>query len=205
MQVIDSRFVPALDDWVEEHVFRGPIWDFSREGPVVHLVAEGGEKNASGSIRHPDEWPARSKATDVISALLRRAGAEASDLRIPKLKATLPRTVTVGVKVGKPPKDGKKDNRKTVQRLKVKNEDTYWHEAEQIADSIDKDLYADNHGKLVLTGKKARPEFRIEAVVAAGPGDGEARRRRRAHQPVARPWPGPEGPQEGRARPGPTP
>lgn len=180
VQVVDSRFVPELDEWVEEPIFRGPIWDFERDESVVRLVAEGAEKNAQGSVRQADWWPAKTKATTVIKALLRRAGAEPRDLGIPNLKATLPRSVTVGVRLGKPPKDDKKkDTRPRRQRLLVSREDTYWETAKDLAESLDRDLYADNRGKFVLRHPRSRPTIHLTERTLLAPitekrgGDGE--------------------------------
>lgn len=174
IRVIDSRFVPSgtdpktgawveMDEWVEDPVFTGPLWDFERTGPVVRLVAEGSEMEAMGSIRHADFWPARSKATHVITELLKRAGANDGDLRIPNLKATLPRSVTVGVRLGKDRNKRKKGYQgPKAQRLKVDREDSYFAAAEPIAEALDRDLYADGRGHFVLQSPKSRPTLRFE-------------------------------------------
>ena len=163
VQVIDSRYIPDLDDWVEEVVFRGPLWDFERTGPVVSLTAEGPEKLAQGSIRRADWWPAKTRTTVALKTLLRRAGAQPRHLRIPNLKRTLPRSVTVGVKLGKPPKDDKKkDARPKRQRLLVDREDTYWDVAANLAQSLDRDFYADNRGRFVLAHRRTRPTIRLD-------------------------------------------
>lgn len=169
VRVIDSRFVPELDDWVEEPVFRGPLWDFERTGPVVSLVAEGPEKNAQGSIRRAEWWPARTRATKVIRELLTAAGAEGRDLRIPNLKRRLPRQVTVGVRLGKRDKDTKKDRRPKVQRLLVNREDTYWSVAEEVADSLDRDFFGDNRGRFVVAAKRSRPTIRLTRRTIVSP------------------------------------
>lgn len=168
VQVTELTFVPALNDWVSEDKFRGPMWNFDRNGPAVKLVAVGAEKGAEGSFRRARTWPAKSKATDVIRQLLLMAGARRADLVIPDLKATLPRAVTVGVRVGKRrdtngKKDGKgKDNRRKAQILKVDREDTYWSEAEKIAEALGRDLYADASGKFRLSAPKNRPTLRLD-------------------------------------------
>lgn len=161
VRVIDGRFVPALDEWVEEPVFHGPLWDFQRSGSGVHLVAEGPEMNAMGSVRQADHWPAKTRATVVLKNLLRAAGAEASDLRIPTLRATLPRDVTVGVKLGKDNKKTKKDERRKVRQFRVSRDDAYWTEAAEIAEALDRDLFGDNVGRFVLRKPKTRPSVRL--------------------------------------------
>ena len=169
VQIVDSRFIPDLDDWVEEPVFRGPLWDFERNGPVVSLVAEGPEMNAQGSIRRADWWPAKSKATKVIVELLKLAGAESRDLRVPPLKRRLPRSVTVGVRLGKADKDAKKDKRPKVQRLRVDREGTYWSVAAEIAASLDRDFFADNRGRFVLAAPRTRPTLTLSRRTILSP------------------------------------
>ena len=80
---------------------------------------------------------------------------------MPDLKARLPRRLTVGVKVGKDNKKTDKDERRTVQRFKVNNEDTYWGAASEAAESISRDLFADGSGRLVLASPKTRPTYRV--------------------------------------------
>ncbi len=174
IQILDYRYVPALGDWVEKPSFRGPIWSFSRQGPVVSLNAEGSEKNAQGSIRKVDWWPAKTRATVVLTAFLRLAGARGVDLLVPSLKQTLPRRVTVGVKIGKPPKGDKKDTRRVTQRLKVDREDTYWQQALQIAQALGRDLYADARGRFILARRSQRPTITLTDRDILGPVTQEA-------------------------------
>lgn len=176
IQVIDSRFVADLDDWVDEHVFTGMLWDFERQGDVVRLRAEGAEINAAGSIRAAGWWPARTRATNVLRYLLAAAGAEAKDRSIPNLRKTLPRDVTVGVKRGSK-KDGDKRGPKK-RRLQVSREDTYWGAAVPVADAIDRDLFTDGRGKFLLRPKVSKPQHRFSnrtlvAPVVEKPGSDE--------------------------------
>lgn len=161
-QIVDSRFVPALNGWVDDTVHTGPIWDFERNGAAVRMVVEGFEKLAEGSIREADHWPAKTKATDVLKALLKRAGAQAADMRIPDMKATLPRDVTVGVRPGKAKDDdGKKSKRPKRQVYKVSQEDTYFTEAESIAEALDRDLFTSGDGKFIMAAPRTRPSIRL--------------------------------------------
>lgn len=171
VQVMDSRFVPELDDWVEEVAFTGPVWDWEREGAVIRMVAEGPEVNALGSIAKADTWPGGARATTVIRALLSRAGATRSDMAIPNLKRTLPRSVTVGVKRGKGKKGkrGKKKERRGPQRFNVDHSDTYWGEAESIAEAIDRDLFAAASGRFRLAHPSNRPRVRLSPGVLLSP------------------------------------
>lgn len=173
--ITDSRFVPDLDDWVSRVTFTGMLWDFERTGPVVALTAEGPEIYAMGSVRNDEEsrgdWPARTLAHRVVRELLRAAGAQPRDLRIPALKATLPRDVTVGVKRGR--KGGKKDReeRRGPKRrvLRVDREATYWDTAEPIAEAIDRDLYGDGAGRFVLAPAPSRPTLEVTTSMLTSP------------------------------------
>lgn len=167
VKVLDSRFVPALDDWVETVAFTGPLWAFEREGAQVRITAEGPEMNAMGSVRRADVWPGGARATKVIRQLLERAGAQQTDLRIPNLKRTLPRSVTVGVRAGKrQDENGKKkglgkDKRRKRYSLSVDRKDTYWGEAESIAQALNRDLFANAAGEFVLRHPARRPAVRL--------------------------------------------
>ena len=156
VRVTDSRFVPDLDDWVDRVVFTGVVWTFSREGAVVSIVAEGPEINAMGTIRNPQTYKEKTPATTVIRGLLKAAGAVR--LRIPSLSRKLPRDVTVGVRRGK--KDDKKKHQRPRRReLRTSREDTYWGEAEPIAEAIDRDLYATGRGAFVLEPPPTKPSL----------------------------------------------
>lgn len=160
VRVTDSRFVVALDDWVDAVVFTGPVWEFDRQGPEVRLVVEGPEVEAQGSIRTPDTWQAKTLATTALRRLLDRAGVA---WRIPRLKRKLPRDVTVSVKVGRDRnrrRRGFQGRRKRF--LRVGRDDTYWAEAEAIAEALDRDLYGHADGALVLASKRSRPSHRLE-------------------------------------------
>jgi hypothetical protein len=130
---------------------------------LVSLVVEGPEMEALGSVKRGDSWRAKTPATRVIREMLERAGANARDLRIPRLKAKLPRDVTVGVRVGedrRPNEEGFQGRR--VQKLKINREDSWWGPPSQIADAIDRDLFGDGSGVLVLASRKSRPTHKLE-------------------------------------------
>lgn len=170
LRVVDARFVPALDEWVEEIVFTGPVWNYQRTGDVVHLVAEGSELLAMGSVRNPDTWPAKTKATKVIRELLSAAGAEGRDMVIPNLSAKLPREVTIGVRRGK--KKGRDDDKKKGpkrQIFRATDEETYWPLAERIVEALDRDLFADSRGRFVMAGRRNRPTVRFDERTLLGP------------------------------------
>lgn len=162
-RVVDARFIPSLDDWVECTVFTGPIWDFERTGPVVSLVAQGSERLAMGSVRRVFSRPRKSKATAVVRDLLKATGAPDRGLKIPGLPARLPGQVTVGVRKGeRRDTNGKKkgmgkDKRPKVQVLKGNRSDTYWAKAVAIVHSLNRDLFSDGRGHFVMATPASRP------------------------------------------------
>lgn len=162
IRVIDARFVPALDDWVEHTAFTGPIWDYARAGAVVDLIAQGSERLAMGSVRHIIDEPRKTRATAVVKKLLRATGVPDSALRVPTLRASLPERVTVGVRRGKrlpddKDKDKKKELPRKVQVYRATNEDSYWHEAARIAGALNRQLYADARGRFIMARSSSRP------------------------------------------------
>lgn len=148
-RVIDCRFIPALDEWVDCTVFTGPLWDFSRKGPIASLTAQGSERLAMGSVRRTYSRERKAKATVVIRDLLNKAGVPKRLQRVPNLKARLPESVTVRVKItdkrkNKPPKISH------VRRLKLNREDTYFDEAAEIAEALDRRLVTDGKGRFIV-------------------------------------------------------
>ena len=93
LRIIDSRRIPALEDWVDATVFTGPIWNFNRNGAEVQLVAHGKEKLAMGARWSPREFKKKSQKTDAIRTLARDTGER--HLQIPDLKQTFPAKLTV--------------------------------------------------------------------------------------------------------------
>lgn len=164
LRIVDSRFVPELDEWVDETVFTGPLWDFERQGDVVSLVAQGSERKAMGSVRRVYSAPRKSKATRVIRDLLGEAGAESGDMSIPSLAARIPERVTIGVKRGKDRNKDKAGHQGPKRRVfKATQEDTYWGEASQVAQALDRDLYPDGRGRFLLRSPKTRPSLGLTA------------------------------------------
>ncbi len=160
-QVVDARFVPELDEWVEQVVFTGPLWDFTRSGAQVSLVAQGTERLAMGSVRRVFERPRKAKATIVIRDLLQAAGAVRRLLVIPNLDATLPERVTIGIPRDGKDKDKKKDDKPRRKHYRATNENTYYGEASRIAAALDRLLYADSHGRFVLRSHPARATVKL--------------------------------------------
>lgn len=183
LRVVDSRFIPELDEWVETVSFTGPLWDFERNGPVVSLVAHGSERLGMGSVRRVFHRPRKARATDVIVDLLRAAGANSKDLSIPRLKATLPERVTVGINRGKKKDDDKGDKQKPKRpkrrEFRADSEDSYWPEAERIAHALGRELFPDGRGRFCLRAPMGKPivDFTRSTLLAAvtekRPEDGE--------------------------------
>lgn len=147
--VVDSRFIPELDAWVDCYVFSGPLWDFSRKGPVARLTAQGSERLAMGSVRTTYSRARKAKATSVIRELLDLAGVPRARQRIPSLSVRVPESVTIRVKVttkrkGKPPKITH------VRRLRLTREDTYFSGAAEVAESINRVLVTDGKGRFIV-------------------------------------------------------
>ena len=163
-QIIDARFVPALNDWVEYESHTGPVWTFNRQGPLVSLTIEGPEMEALGSVRKAETRNAKTLATTAVVDFLKAAGFAASNLRIPRRKAKLPRDVTIGVKAGKDQNDrkaGYQGPRRQV--LKVGHDDNYWGEPREIAEALHCDLFGDGSGNIVMAPAKSRPTHRLES------------------------------------------
>lgn len=158
VRVVDSRFIPDLDEWVDCTVFTGPVWDFERSDHVVSLVAQSQERMAMGSVRTVFNRGRKARATAVIRDLLTAAGANKNQIRVPHQQATLPKRITVGVPVRN--KDGKilKDREGDIRRRQTfQARDTYIAEAQRIAAAIDRLLYADPLGRFVKRPHPTRP------------------------------------------------
>jgi hypothetical protein len=171
-RVVDARFVPELDDWVEDVSFTGPLWDFTRQADVVQLTAQGNERKAMGSVRRVFHRRRKAKASAVVRALLTEAGAAAGDLLIPSLNATLPERVTIGVHRGKD-RDKDKAGHQGPKRqvLRATSETTYWAVAKRIAEAIDRDLYVDGRGRFIMAKRKTRPTIKLTSATLLGPVD----------------------------------
>lgn len=186
IRVTDRRFVPDLDEWVDAHAFTGPLWHFTRSGDVVTLTAQGSERLAMGSLREVFHRPRKSKATAVIRDLLSAAGARKRDMQVPSLKARLPESVTVGVNPGRN-RDDDDNNRRRRQNRRPRRrrleasptEDTYFSTADGIAEALNRDIFADGSGVLVVAAAPKKPSVAFHGATMLAPareetgGDGE--------------------------------
>lgn len=171
VRVTDSRFVPALDEWVDAVVFTGPLWDFSRDGAVVSLVAHGAERDAMGSVRRVFTRPRKARASAVIRDLLSAAGARNKDMTVPSLTARLPKSVTIGIDTGKKESEKKKEDRKPLPRfLRARPaEDNYWTTALEIAEALGRDLFADWAGRFRLAAPQRKAPISLSRDVLLAP------------------------------------
>jgi len=131
VQVTDSRYIPALGRWVECPVFTGPVWDYQRTGAQVQLELHGIESQAMGAIWHHMSWPAKTRKVRILRELAAACGL--TRVRIPDLPATTPKRISVG------------------------REATYWQVMQRIAKSMDRDLFCDGAGVLILRRRPKRP------------------------------------------------
>lgn len=179
-RVIDSRFIPGIGtdgEWVDSTVFTGPLWDHSREGVAVTLVAHSCEEQAQGSIRSAMQWAAKTRLVTVARQMLAASGAPASRLVIPSsIRAVLPRRLLVGVfKKRRVDPDGKGPKRRRVRRVRVGSRfvadkgDTYWAEAESVAEAQGRVLYADRRGRYVMQRVPKRTSLNVGPDVLLSP------------------------------------
>lgn len=131
--------VPELGRWISCPVITGPVADFDRDGAAVTIVVEGKEMLAMGNVGSARTYARKRKVTDVIVSLLRGAGEADNKMDIPDLDATLP------------------------ERLTLKRTDTWWTEARKLANAVDRDLFYDARGRVVLRKRKGKPELTIGA------------------------------------------
>lgn len=169
IQLVDSRQIMELDgEWVEEVVQYGPIWDFGRDGPVVHLEVDGTDRLTMGTVRKGHAWLRRTKMTDIIVKLLRAAGSR--DNRIPDLAQRTKVHVHVGVTRkdggddddgdGKGKGKGKRKVRK-VRGFTTHRTDTYLGKATHLATALDRHLYPDAGGTFRLDKPRQRPTHHL--------------------------------------------
>lgn len=171
-QITDARFIPALNDWVEVHVFTGPLWDFNRKGPAVSLTARGIEQLVMGSVRSTYSKPAKTKATQVINDLFGLAGVPKGQRTVPNLNTKLPDAVTVRIKVQYDP-DGKKSTSKLgpsaggsvrlsqYRKITLTREDTYLDSIKQVAGAIGRQVHTTGDGRFVVRKAASKPVLTI--------------------------------------------
>ena len=137
IRVTYSVRVPDLERWVDCEVFTGPIWDFDRNGAVVSIVGHGKERQAMGNKWKPVTYKKKERKTGVIKDLMAETGETA--LAVPNMPATMP------------------------ERLTVTRMDTIWPRVKKIARSMDRQLFYDGRGVLIMRRVPSRPVFTFAA------------------------------------------
>lgn len=119
---VDYRVrVDALGEWVSVPIFSGPVATMTRNGGQVELSCLGKEHLAGGNLWRPMTLRKGMNTVDAIKALLRdRAGEDR--FAFPALNKRLPRTMSLG-------------------RMAVP-----WVAAQQLARSLNRQLYYDGEG-----------------------------------------------------------
>jgi len=143
IRVVDSRFVPGLDDWVDCDVFTGPIWDFERDGAEVSITAHGKERLLMGSRWKARNFAKKSKKTTAIRTLATDAGE--THLNIPDLRYTFPH------------------------RFQVGRMDVPWFKMDRAADSLDRHLFYNGSGKLRLRSYPTKPVLVFNEALLSEP------------------------------------
>lgn len=134
IRVIYCVRVPELERWVDCEVFTGVIWDFDRNGAVVSIVAHGKERQAMGNKWKPVTYRKKEKKTGVIKDLMAECG-ETRLGGVPDLSVTLP------------------------ERLTLTRMDPIWPRVKKIAASMDRQIFYDGRGLLIMRRPPSRPVF----------------------------------------------
>lgn len=136
IRVTYSVRVPALGEWVDCEVFTGIIWDFDRVGAVVSITADGKERQALGNKWKPVTYSKKQKKTFAIKDLMAETGETA--LAVPNMAATMP------------------------ERLTITRMDAIWPRVKKLAASMDRQLFYDGRGVLVMRRLPSRPSFTFD-------------------------------------------
>jgi hypothetical protein len=172
VQVVDSRGIAELEEWIDCDVHTGPIWDFTRTGGECSLTAHGVDRLAMGTVRHPMQWGRHAQKTDVIRELLAAAGATHLG-GIPDRPATTGHRVTAGFayehhKKHHPAEHGHKAFNTRVTSRKPRT-DTYLELAKHISDSMNRHLYANAAGRFILRTHPNRPVLHVNHQLLSDP------------------------------------
>lgn len=144
-----------LDDWVDVPVFTGPVRKLDWSESAATVEAHGKEVFHTEQAFQPFTLRKGMKKTAAIRELLERGGETHFD--IPDRSARLPKSVSVA---------GSEDDKGYGKRLRrarqrardkrtVGGQDTRWDKAQQIADSMNMQLFYDGRGVATL---RARPD-----------------------------------------------
>lgn len=156
LEVIDSRYMPALGRWVDCRVFTGPINDVDPTGYSVRIQADGRDAIADGDAIKSKTWKRKVRKTVVIRDLLTMAGFRKLD--IPNLAETMP--TRISAKGGDPDKGKKK-------RTNIAPGSSRWNLARKVAKSIPKrSLYMNVYGVPVLQRDPKKPCLTLDAITS---------------------------------------
>jgi hypothetical protein len=143
LRIVYSVSVPDLNDWVDCPVFTGVVWDFSRQGAMVNVTAQGLERLALGQAWTGKKYPAKSTRTAALKDIMGRVGEDCH--AIPDLPYKLPKDFVVG------------------------KMDSPWKRAKHLAASMNRYLFYDGHGTLHLRHFNDRPVFTFDKEVLTPP------------------------------------
>lgn len=165
-RIVDSRQIPDLDNqWIDQVLINGPIWDFDRVGALVSLTIHGTERLAMGTIRKAHVYLRKTRMTKIITRLLRAAGSR--DMRIPDL----PKTTSVHVHVGVHHVDVNHHevtrHTRHVRGFTLHRADTYWDRALVLAEALNRHLFPDADGVFELRTHPERSICHIRAALLA--------------------------------------
>lgn len=130
-------FVESLGRWVNCVVFHGPVTQLSRDVDQVSIEAQGKEALANGDFGSTMSFNKMVRKTDVIKRIMRERAGE-NRFSIPDLPATIPAPVNV-------PR-----NYRYAAASQALSGSTPWAAAKKLADSLDRQLFYDGRGVLVL-------------------------------------------------------
>lgn len=176
IQVVDSRRIvdPDADanDWIDQPVHTGPIWDFDRQGGLCSLTAHGMDRLCMGDVRDPLHWGPHTQKTDIMRQLLAAAGMTHLG-GIPDLPATTGHDVTAGFayvhhKKHHPAEHGHKAFTTHWTTRKART-DTYLELARDQADSMNRHLFPNTTGRFVLRKHPDQPALRVSRALIGEP------------------------------------
>lgn len=146
IQVVDSRFITALDRWVACPVFTGPVMDFDRDGATVSISADSKARLAMGNFAQNRTWAAKTKVTSIISSMLTDwAGESASRVHLPSIKTTIP------------------------DKLTVHQSDTIWSQVVRLAHSVGMVCFYDGAGHFRMRSPSNSPSLTIDRSMLCSP------------------------------------
>ena len=144
VQVIDSRYVSELGEWVDVEVFTGIIQpESTRTGASLRLVAHGMEVQAMGALWKRRVFRKKRRKTWIIKELLGEVG-EIHLGGIPDLDRTTRRRIVVGP------------------------HDAVWPKVKRIAASMNYVVFYDGRARPIMRKRGGRPVLTIDGAPVKG-------------------------------------